>query len=192
MNKVRLPRMTGYLFDGTVYVVENVFSGSSKETAKDKLKRLILNNIPSENDPEKAELFAELPKHETVEIAELHNYIANASYTLDDLNAELYAIPKRVYSDVTDQKELKAIQGKFFKTVYKLLIDKEQGPRLYLFLYAINKEDYIGLLDFSYPATEEELAPPVEETVEVEDTTAVEETAEVEETTEETTVADEQ
>ena len=54
MNKVRLPRMTGYVFDGTVYVVENVFSGSSKETAKDKLKRLILNNIPSENDSEKA------------------------------------------------------------------------------------------------------------------------------------------
>lgn len=54
MNKVRLPRMTGYVFDGMVYVVENVFSGSSKETAKDKLKRLILNNIPSENDSEKA------------------------------------------------------------------------------------------------------------------------------------------
>ena len=32
-----------------------------------------------------------------------------------------------------------------------------------LFLYAINKEDYLGLLDFSYPATEEELSPEVEE-----------------------------
>ena len=31
--------------------------------------------------PEKAELFAELPKHETVEIAELHNY-RNCMYTV--------------------------------------------------------------------------------------------------------------
>ncbi|MBR2335506.1 MAG: lysine--tRNA ligase [Clostridia bacterium] len=104
------------------------------------------------------EVWGELDEKEKQEIAELHNYIANASYTLDDLNAELYAIPKRVYSDVTDQKELKAIQGKFFKTVYKLLIDKEQGPRLYLFLYAIEKERYVGLLDFSYAETDEERA----------------------------------
>ena len=104
------------------------------------------------------EVWGELDEKEKQEIAELHNYIANATYTLDDLNAELYAIPKRVYSDVTDQKELKAIQGKFFKTVYKLLIDKEQGPRLYLFLYAIEKERYVGLLDFSYAETDEEKA----------------------------------
>ena len=40
---------------------------------------------------------------------------------------------------------------------YKLLIDKEKGPRLYLFLFAIEAEKYIGLLDFSYPQTEEEI-----------------------------------
>ena len=104
------------------------------------------------------EIYNELDEKEKAQIAALHDYIANAEYTLDDLNAELYAIPKRIYSDVTDQKELKAIQGKFFKTVYKLLIDKEQGPRLYLFLYAIEKERYVGLLDFSYAETDEEKA----------------------------------
>ena len=35
-----------------------------------------------------------------------------------------------------------------------------------MFLYAINKEDYLGLLDFSYPATEAELAPEIAETEE--------------------------
>ena len=104
------------------------------------------------------EIYSELDEKEKQEIAELYSYIANNEYTLDDLNTELYAIPKRVYSDVSDQKELKAIQGKFFKTVYKLLIDKEQGPRLYLFLYAIEKERYVGLLDFSYAETDEEKA----------------------------------
>ena len=66
---------------------------------------------------------------------------------------------------ITD-KELKKIQGAFFKNVYKLLIDKEKGPRLYLFLYAIDPERYVGLLDFSYPQTEEEKEldkPPVVE-----------------------------
>ena len=104
------------------------------------------------------EIWNELDEKEKAQIAALHDYIANGEYTLDDLNAELYAIPKRIYSDVTDQKELKAIQGKFFKTVYKLLIDKEQGPRLYLFLYAIEKDRYVGLLDFSYAETDEEKA----------------------------------
>ena len=53
------------------------------------------------------------------------------------------------------EKALKAIQGTFFKNVYKLLIDKEKGPRLYLFLFAIDPQKYVGLLDFSYPKTEE-------------------------------------
>ncbi len=104
------------------------------------------------------EVWGELDDKEKAAIAELHKYLSGESYTLDELNAELYAIPKRIYPDVTDQKELKAIQGKFFKTVYKLLIDKEQGPRLYLFLYAIEKERFVGLLDFSYDETDEEKA----------------------------------
>jgi len=102
------------------------------------------------------EIWNELDDKEKQAIAALHDYIANGSYTLDDLNTELYAIPKKIYPEITDQKELKAIQGKFFKTVYKLLINKEQGPRLYLFLYAIEKERFVGLLDFSYAETDEE------------------------------------
>jgi hypothetical protein len=65
-------------------------------------------------------------------------------------------------------KELKGVQGEFFRTVYKLLIDKERGPRLYLFLYAIEADQYVGLLDFSYPQTEAECeaCKPAEEVVE--------------------------
>ena len=50
-----------------------------------------------------------------------------------------------------------------------MLINKEKGPRLYLFLYAIEKERYLKLLDFSTPMTEdeakkeEEIIEPVEE-----------------------------
>ncbi len=97
------------------------------------------------------------------EIALLHDFLATGDYTLDELNARLYAIPKEVCGDELSDKEIKSLQGEFFKTVYKLLIDRERGPRLYLFLYAIDKKDYLGLLDFSYPATAEELAPVEEE-----------------------------
>jgi lysyl-tRNA synthetase class 1 len=102
------------------------------------------------------EIWNALDEKEKQAIAALHDYIANGEYTLDELNQELYAIPKAIYPEITDQKELKAIQGKFFKTVYKLLINKEQGPRLYLFLYAIDKERYVSLLDFTTEQTEEE------------------------------------
>ena len=110
------------------------------------------------------EIYNSLNAEEQKEIALLHEYIAKGGYSLDELNAELYAIPKKVFGTEMGDKELKGIQGAFFRTVYKLLIDKERGPRLYLFLYAIEADKYVGLLDFSYPQTEEELAAdrPVE------------------------------
>ena len=103
------------------------------------------------------EVYNALDDNEKKAIELLHAYIAEGGYTLDDLNSRLYAIPKEVYGTEMGDKELKAVQGTFFKNVYKLLIDKERGPRLYLFLYAIEADKYVGLLDFSYPQTEEEI-----------------------------------
>ena len=114
------------------------------------------------------EVFETLTDDEKKEIALLHDFIAKGGYTLDELNTELYAIPKTVFGTEMTDKELKGIQGAFFRNVYKLLIDKERGPRLYLFLYAIEADKYVGLLDFSYPQTEAEIAaacPACEEEV---------------------------
>ena len=112
------------------------------------------------------EVYESLTEEEKQEISLLHTYLAKGGYSLDDLNAELYAIPKKVFPDLADDKALKGIQGAFFKNVYKLLIDKERGPRLYLFLYAIEVDKYLPLLDFSTPKTEAETAPVVTEPVE--------------------------
>ena len=110
------------------------------------------------------EVYETLDDKEKQEIALLHQYIANGGYSLDELNTKLYDIPKEVFPELVDQpKELKKVQGSFFKSVYKLTINKEKGPRLYLFLYAIEPNKYVNLLDFSTPKTEEELAPKVEE-----------------------------
>lgn len=101
------------------------------------------------------EVYETLSETEKKEIEKLFLCLSKGGYTLDELNTELYAIPKEDGSQLTD-KELKQKQGNFFKNVYKLLIDKEKGPRLYLFLYALNPDDYKFLLDFSHPKTEEE------------------------------------
>ena len=112
------------------------------------------------------ELFNSFTDEEKKEIELLCNFLKTDGYTLDDLNAELYAIPKKIFGEDMDVKELKGIQGQFFKNVYKLIIDKERGPRLYLFLFAVDKESYLSLLDFSTPMTELEKNPPAEEVIE--------------------------
>ena len=104
------------------------------------------------------DVFETLSAEEREEVRLLHEYLSKDGYTLDELNTSLYAIPARVWGLEPGTKELKAKQGAFFKNVYQLLIDKQKGPRLYLFLYAIEKARYLGLLDFSYPKTEEETA----------------------------------
>ena len=94
---------------------------------------------------------------EKLEVQNLYNYLITGQYTLDELNQKIYSIPVDVYELDDDVKIRKTLQSKFFQNVYKLLIGKEKGPRLYLFLYAIDKEQYLPLLDFSTPKTEEEI-----------------------------------
>lgn len=102
------------------------------------------------------EVYDALDENEKQEISQLFAYLTNGGYDLNDLQTELYAIPKRIRGLTAEDKQLKAFQGAFFKNVYRLLIDKERGPRLYLFLYAIDPSNYLPLLDFSYPKTKEE------------------------------------
>lgn len=111
------------------------------------------------------EVYESLDEQLRREITILFDYLNTQQYDLNELNVKLYAIPKEVFGQDLDEKTLKERQADFFKTVYRLLIDKERGPRLYLFLYAIEKESYLHLLDFSTPKTEAE-QKPVEENAE--------------------------
>ncbi|MBR6572184.1 MAG: lysine--tRNA ligase [Clostridia bacterium] len=118
------------------------------------------------------EVYNTLSDEEKKEISILFDYLSTDGYSLDDLNTFLYAVPKKVFGEDIDMKTAKTLQGAFFKNVYKLLIDKEKGPRLYLFLYAVDKARYLKLLDFSTPQTEEEKAADAKETQEVVEQTA--------------------
>ncbi len=174
----------GSVVDFNVPMLETVFEKigtpykSEQFSARlDKAKYWLENCAPDQVNRLRAgrnwEVYETLNETQKAEIKALFEYISAGGYDLDGLNKKLYAIPKEINGGELDEKELKTIQGAFFKNVYKLLIDKEKGPRLYLFLFAIDPKRYVGLLDFSYPKTEEEVkieeATKAEEVVESED-----------------------
>ena len=102
-------------------------------------------------------VFDALSDDEKQEIRLLFEHLSTVDDSLDDLNTFLYSVSRTVFPG-GDDKAIKQKQGRFFKNVYQLLLNKEKGPRLYLFLHAIDKARYLPLLDFSTPATAEELA----------------------------------
>jgi len=156
---------------GTPYKSEQF--GARLDKAKYWLENCAPDQVNRLRDGRNWEVYETLNETQKAEIKALFEYISAGGYDLDELNKKLYAIPKEINGGELDEKELKTIQGAFFKNVYKLLIDKEKGPRLYLFLFAIDPQRYVGLLDFSYPKTEEEAkmeeAAKAEEVVESED-----------------------
>lgn len=103
------------------------------------------------------EVFSTLNEDEKAEIELLHAKLSENDFELEELNAMIYAIPTDVRGVELSDKEKKKLQMPFFKNVYRLLLNREQGPRLYLFLDALDKSEYLHLLDFSYPQTEEEV-----------------------------------
>ena len=103
------------------------------------------------------EVYNTLTDEQKAEIDLLFKNLTEKDHTLDELNAMIYAVPIEVRGVEMTDKEKKKVQMPFFKNVYRLLLDREQGPRLYLFLDALDKKDYLHLLDFSYPQTQEEI-----------------------------------
>ncbi len=172
----------GSVVDFNVPMLETVFEKIGTpykyEQFKDRLERAEywLENCAPENvnrlrTTRNWDVYESLDENQKKEVCALHDFIKAGGYDLDELNKKLYAIPKEVHGGELDEKALKALQGTFFKNIYKLLIDKEKGPRLYLFLFAIDPQKYVGLLDFSFPKTEEEMKAPekCEEAEEVKD-----------------------
>jgi lysyl-tRNA synthetase class 1 len=147
------------------YIFDRIGTPFTKADFEDRLERAKFwlaecspENVNKLRNTRNHEFYQTLDEPSKKEIAELHAYLAKGDYDINSLQTEIYAIPLRVRGIERDTKEAKAVQGAFFKNVYNLLINKEKGPRLYLFLYAIEPEKYVGLLDFSYPKTQEEIA----------------------------------
>ena len=70
--------------------------------------------------------------------------ILNNEYeTTNDLQTALYDVVK---SDTIDEKELKSIQKRYFQILYNLMLGTNMGPKLGLFLMAVDKEHLISLI----------------------------------------------
>ena len=63
--------------------------------------------------------------------------------TTDDLQKALYSVVK---DGILVDKELKQTQKRYFQILYNMLLGKEQGPKLGLFLMAVDKEKIKSLL----------------------------------------------
>ena len=65
--------------------------------------------------------------------------------TSDELMTELYAVVK--YLNLEPQ-ELKKVQKRYFEILYNLLLGAKQGPKLGIFLLAVEKSKLMSLLEF--------------------------------------------
>lgn len=91
------------------------------------------------------EYYNSLTDKEKQDILKLYETMKNNDIPVEQLQQVLYDIPK--LEGLTD-KENQPYQKKFFQNVYMLLTGKSAGPRLYLFLGALDKSMYLNLLNF--------------------------------------------
>ena len=83
---------------------------------------------------------------EKIAVAKLHEYIANTEVIEEkEVQSFLYSI---INDPALTKKENMAKQMRFFKVFYNVLFGQDTGPRLYLFLSAVDKNKYLPLLDF--------------------------------------------
>lgn len=105
------------------------------------------DSIVKLNETKNTEYYNALSDDEKKTIKVLKNYIGAKEYSLDEMKTMLYAVVTDVYGEL-EMEEKKAKQALFFKNVYRLLVDRDQGPRLFLFLMAVDKQKIVELLDF--------------------------------------------
>lgn len=84
----------------------------------------------------------ELNDEECGWLKKLCDELKSKDLSLEEMQTLLYEIPK--IDGVAD----KAKQKRFFEVVYNLLVGKDRGPRLYLFLTAVEKNKLLNLLEF--------------------------------------------
>ncbi len=133
--------------DMLVNILNKVGDKCTKEQIKDRFERITywLKNYSPESintllESRNDEFFATLSDEEKAWLARLSAEITNQDLTIEQMQNLLYDIPK-----INGEPD-KARQKRFFEIVYNMLLGKSKGPRLYLFLTAISKEQILKLL----------------------------------------------
>ena len=124
--------------------------GKDDEARLLRVKNWICNHQPSKLfkllESKNTEYFESAQDDEKLAVKKLHDYIASAE-VIEEKEVQQY-----LYSIINDpaltKKENMAKQMRFFKVFYNVLFGQDAGPRLYLFLSAVDKNKYLHLLDF--------------------------------------------
>ena len=91
------------------------------------------------------EYYNGLEDEEKAAVKKLYDYVISNEINEKDVQQFLYSV---INDETLSKKENMARQQKFFKVFYNLLFGTDMGPRLYLFLAAIDKNEYLGLIKF--------------------------------------------
>jgi lysyl-tRNA synthetase class 1 len=100
-------------------------------------------NLLNERNNEFYETLSDLEKEWLSKTIDLLN---EEFKTTDELQTALYSVVK---DGVLVDKELKQTQKRYFQILYNMLLGKDQGPKLGLFLIAIDKEKKIAFIKIS-------------------------------------------
>ena len=92
------------------------------------------------------EYYSTLDAEEKDAVKKLYNYVTETEVINEkEVQQFLYSV---INDETLTKKENMARQQRFFKVFYNLLFGADMGPRLYLFLAAIDKNQYAELLNF--------------------------------------------
>ncbi|MBO4572473.1 MAG: lysine--tRNA ligase [Clostridia bacterium] len=92
-----------------------------------------------------ADYYETLNDEQRSAVKALHDYLANTDGVKEkDVQSFIYSV---INDETLSKKENMARQQSFFKVFYNLLFGLDAGPRLYLYLAAADKNDYLKLLD---------------------------------------------
>ena len=115
-----------------------------------RVKNWITKHQPSKMykllDSANTEYYATLSDEEKTAVKALADYIAEKDGVGEqEIQQFLYSI---INNPELTKKENTVRQQRFFAVFYNLLFGTDKGPRLYLFLSAIDKSKYLDLLKF--------------------------------------------
>jgi lysyl-tRNA synthetase, class I len=96
-------------------------------------------------DKVNAEYFSAMPKESQEQVRKLRMELVAEYSSIAELEKLVYTIPKNLNKS---DKENAPAQKEFFKHIYNLLIGKDAGPRLSTFLWAIDRDYVLKLLNF--------------------------------------------
>ena len=104
-------------------------------------KEYQVNLLENKNE----EYFNTLTEEEKSWIVKTLEILEKDFSTSDELQTEIYGVVKYL---TADPQELKKYQKRFFEILYNLLLGKSQGPKLGIFLLAIDNAKLTNLLTF--------------------------------------------